>query len=59
MYVFNYSWEQRKLDEISTINKGQQLNKSSLESNGTYYVLNGGMTPSGYTESYNTKANTI
>ena len=24
-----------------------------------YYVLNGGMTPSGYTDSYNTRANTI
>ena len=45
--------------EIAVIAKGQQLNKSLLSNEGTYYVLNGGMTPSGYTDSYNTKANTI
>ncbi|MGM9874296.1 MAG: restriction endonuclease subunit S, partial [Bacilli bacterium] len=53
------AWEQRKLDEISLIAKGQQLNKASLKNEGTYYVLNGGMTPSGYTEMFNTMANTI
>ena len=30
-----------------------------MATEGTYYVLNGGLTPSGYTETYNTKANTI
>ena len=57
--INNYSWEQRKLSEIATIQKGQQINKAVLFDEGRYYVLNGGMTPSGYTDSFNTKANTI
>ena len=52
-------WEQRKLGEVATITKGQQINKTKLGSNGTYYVLNGGMTPSGYTDSFNTEQGTI
>ena len=55
----NASWEQRKLGEVATITKGQQINKTKLGSNGTYYVLNGGMTPSGYTDSFNTEQGTI
>ena len=53
------SWEQRKLGDLATIQKGQQINKAVLFDEGRYYVLNGGMTPSGYTDSFNTKANTI
>ena len=56
---FLNSWEQRKLGDIATIQKGQQINKAVLFDEGRYYVLNGGMTPSGYTDSFNTKANTI
>lgn len=54
-----YSWEQRKLGEITGITKGQQINKSKLDNSGAYYVLNGGMSPSGYTNTFNTVANTI
>ena len=53
------SWEQRKLTDIASIQKGEQINKSVLLDEGNYYVLNGGMTPSGYTNSYNTNENTI
>ena len=56
---FTDAWEQRKLGEIATILKGEQINKSKLSTTGRYYVLNGGMTPSGYTDTYNTKADTI
>ena len=56
---FSDAWEQRKLGEITTILKGEQINKSKLSTIGKYYVLNGGMTPSGYTDTYNTKADTI
>ena len=53
------SWEQRKLWEIANIQKGQQLGKAEMRSTGTYYVLNGGMEASGFTNQYNTPANTI
>jgi len=54
-----YSWEQRKLGEICGISKGEQLGKSLLSDNGRYYVLNGGIAPSGYTDKFNTEAHTI
>ena len=53
------SWEQRKLGEVANIQKGQQLGKAEMSNNGAFYVLNGGMEPSGYTNQYNTFANTI
>ena len=56
---FTEAWEQRKLGEITGITKGQQINKSKLDNSGAYYVLNGGMSPSGYTDTFNTVANTI
>ena len=52
-------WEEKKLRDICRINKGSQLNKSEMVENGTYYVLNGGMEPSGYTNEWNTPKNTI
>ena len=56
---FTDAWEQRKLGEITYIQKGIQLGKKELLPEGEYYVLNGGITPSGFTNSYNTEANTI
>lgn len=56
---FTDAWEQRKLKQIAAIQKGEQLGKSKLSSIGKYYVLNGGMEPSGYCEEYNTQPNTI
>ena len=53
------TWEQRKLGEVANIQKGQQLGKAEMSNNGAFYVLNGGMEPSGYTNQYNTFANTI
>ena len=53
------AWEQRKLGEIVQIQKGIQLGKKELLPEGEYYVLNGGTTPSGFTNAYNTEANTI
>ena len=58
-FLFYISWEQRKLGEIANIQKGQQLGKAEMSSTGTYYVLNGGMEASGFTNQYNTLANTI
>ena len=56
---FEGEWQGTSLSKIATIQKGEQINKSCLADSGTYYVLNGGQTPSGYTESYNTPENTI
>lgn len=48
-----------KLNEICSIKKGKQLNKSDMIENGEYYVLNGGKEPSGHTNSWNVEGNTI
>lgn len=47
------------LGEISNINKGKQLNGEMLSQTGEYYVMNGGIQPSGYYHSFNVLANTI
>ena len=47
------------LGSIALIQKGQQINGEELSKQGTYYVMNGGIVPSGFLESYNTSANTI
>lgn len=52
-------WQEKELQDIATINKGQQLNKTVMVENGDYYVLNGGSSPSGKTNSFNTNENTI
>ena len=57
--INNHAWEQRKLHQISLLSKGEQLGKNAMLSAGPYYVLNGGKEPSGYTNNYNTEANTI
>lgn len=52
-------WISKELSQIAKITKGQQLNKTCLFSHGDYYVLNGGVEPSGYYDKWNTEANTI
>ena len=47
------------LSDVCTIKKGTQLNKTSMLKNGSYYVLNGGISPSGYTNKFNSCSNTI
>lgn len=53
------AWEDNILGEVCTISKGEQLNKSELTLAGDYPALNGGISPSGYTDVYNTYENTI
>ena len=48
-----------KLSDICIINKGQQINGSDLHENGLYYMMNGGISPSGYLNMYNKNENTI
>ena len=47
------------LKAIAGIDKGQQINGLSLAKTGKYYYLNGGITPSGYVDDYNTLENII
>ena len=47
------------LKMVGDIAKGKQINGSELLDEGMYYVMNGGITPSGYYNKYNTPANTI
>lgn len=56
---FNSEWNSATLGELGEIIKGQQINKIDLLPSGKYYVLNGGITPSGYTNSFNTNENII
>lgn len=51
--------EERSLSELAEIIKGQQINGSELSESGKYYVMNGGIAPSGYYDSYNTETDTI
>lgn len=56
---FSGEWEVKKLGEVCVLEKGSQINKSKLTEIGKYPVWNGGITPSGFTEKYNTPENTI
>ena len=47
------------LSSICEVKKGFQLSKVNMLPNGNYYVLNGGVSPSGYTDSFNCQENTI
>jgi len=56
---FSDEWISQKLSSISKVKKGKQLNKIDLIENAKYPVINGGIEPSGYTDTYNTDENTI
>ncbi len=47
------------LGDVAEIIKGQQINGEFLSDDARYYVMNGGVEPSGYYHSLNTPANTI
>ena len=55
----NLQGEECSLLDLAEIIKGQQINGSELSNSGKYYVMNGGIAPSGYYDSYNTEADTI
>lgn len=48
-----------KLGQMAEIVKGEQINGTDLLEQGDYYVMNGGTSPSGWLNRYNTEANTI
>ena len=49
----------KSLKAVCNISKGVQFNKSNMNDEGTYPVINGGINPSGYIEHYNQNENTI
>lgn len=53
------TWHEEKIGEICDVVKGEQLNGSELVVAGKYPMLNGGIEPSGFTDQWNTPANTI
>ena len=57
--VFSKTNNKIKLSDICIIEKGKQINSDMLIEKGNYYMLNGGILPSGYLNEYNTNENTI
>ncbi len=53
------NWNEVKLGTVCDISKGVQLSRSDMIENAIYPVLNGGIQASGYTDEWNTDANTI
>ena len=51
--------EWKKLGEVISVHTGGQLNRNDMIEDGLYPVVNGGRDYSGYTNSYNEKANSI
>src|SRR5690554_681430 len=56
---FEGEWRQDELGKLAAISKGEQLNRSTLSEAGLYPVINGGITPSGYTDKTNCHGNTV
>jgi type I restriction enzyme S subunit len=56
---FSGEWKELRLCKVADIKKGEQLNKIELEKDDEYPAINGGISPSGYTNKWNTEANTI
>jgi len=52
-------WVVKRLGEVAKILKGKQLNRLDMIENGKFPVINGGIEPSGYTNTFNTKKNAI
>lgn len=56
---FSGEWREEKLGSLADISKGEQKGRASLAEEGPVPVINGGITPSGYTDHPNTSADTI
>ena len=54
-----YKVEYARFGTVCDIEKGTQFNKESMNKIGSYPVINGGITPSGFIEKYNRESNTI
>ncbi|MCG6557079.1 restriction endonuclease subunit S [Ruegeria sp. 1NDH52C] len=52
-------WEEKRLGGIVSIKKGHQLNRDDMIEGAEYPVINGGISASGYTDTFNTKGSVI
>lgn len=52
-------WKVKKLEEVADIEKGEQLNRETLSEQDSFAVYNGGISPSGFTNKWNTEKETI
>lgn len=52
-------WETKPFYKLASVKKGEQLSGDAHSANGKYPHLNGGMSPSGYTDKSNTPTDTI
>ena len=56
---FSGEWGEANLDSLADVLKGKQKGRADLEDEGAVPVINGGVTPSGYTDHPNTSGGTI
>ena len=56
---FSGKWKESTLGQLVDICKGVQFDSDLFSENGRYPMLNGGITPSGYSEFFNAEADTI
>jgi type I restriction enzyme S subunit len=56
---FYGGWASKALGDIAAADKGSQLNSSRTTTGGRFAHLNGGMSPSGYTDQFNALGDTI
>ena len=56
---FHGEWEVKRLGDVASVSKGNQLHSSETDDGGKFAHLNGGITPSSYTHKSNTDGNTI
>lgn len=56
---FTGDWDEKRLGNICEISKGVQLNVSNMIETGSFPVINGGISASGYTDKWNKLENTI
>ena len=54
-----YQFSILPLKSLCSIKKGKQINATVLAETGLYYVMNGGILPSGYHSEYNSEGDTI
>jgi type I restriction enzyme S subunit len=57
--VIPKEWEMKRLGDVASVSKGTQLHSSEANEGGKFAHLNGGITPSSYTNKSNTAGNTI
>lgn len=56
---FSGDWEEKIFSNFLIFNKGEQLNRSTLDDQNDYPVINGGIEPSGYTSEWNSEKDSI